>query len=58
MSDTFCDARLNLNLNSPDTQAANSGQSNPDGDIETRVMRKPTPVWFSAKWRQSMRSLQ
>jgi amidophosphoribosyltransferase len=32
MSDTFCDARLNPSLNSPDTQAANSGQSDPDGD--------------------------
>src|SRR6202048_856458 len=32
MSDTFCDARLNPSLNSPDTQAANSGQSDPAGD--------------------------
>jgi amidophosphoribosyltransferase len=32
MSDTFYDARLNPSLNSPDTQAANSGQSDPDGD--------------------------
>ena len=32
MSDTFCDARLNPSLNSPDTDAASCGQSDPDGD--------------------------